>query len=222
MNNATLINQTSGKVEYYTPPEIVEAARRVMGGIDLDPASSRLANMRIKASKIFTRHSNGLKRQWKGRVWMNHPFHAGWKACTAQCRRKSCVTRGHHIHRDIPGNADWINKLEAEFVAGRTTEALCITFASTSEAWFRPLLLRPQCYFIGRVGYLSPTGEVLPGATKGSVVTYFGTNVERFRLEFSSLGVVKEATAGPAAIANLRLPIADGAKAGPAWVKHDN
>ena len=36
VNNATLINQTSGKVEYYTPADIVEAARRVMGSIDLD------------------------------------------------------------------------------------------------------------------------------------------------------------------------------------------
>ena len=43
-NAATLINQTSGKVEYYTPADIVEAARRVMGSIDLDPASSPAAN----------------------------------------------------------------------------------------------------------------------------------------------------------------------------------
>lgn len=35
-----LINQDSGDVEYYTPTEITEAARRVMGGIDLDPFSS--------------------------------------------------------------------------------------------------------------------------------------------------------------------------------------
>lgn len=35
MNAAQLINQTSGRVEWYTPTLIVEAARRVMGAIDL-------------------------------------------------------------------------------------------------------------------------------------------------------------------------------------------
>lgn len=33
MDNAQLINQTSGDVEWYTPARIIEAARRCMGGI---------------------------------------------------------------------------------------------------------------------------------------------------------------------------------------------
>lgn len=52
--NHQLVNQTSGNTEWYSPPELVEAARRVMGGIDLDPASSRAANEAIvKATKYF-------------------------------------------------------------------------------------------------------------------------------------------------------------------------
>lgn len=39
VNNASLVNQTSGDFEYYTPVEFVEPGRKLMGGIDLDPAS---------------------------------------------------------------------------------------------------------------------------------------------------------------------------------------
>jgi hypothetical protein len=33
MNPSQLINQTSGDTEYYTPPFIIDAARRVLGVI---------------------------------------------------------------------------------------------------------------------------------------------------------------------------------------------
>jgi hypothetical protein len=163
-----LINQTSGKVEYYTPQEIIEAARIVLGQIDLDPASSDQANLRVRANKYYTAADDGLSREWNGRVWMNHPFGRGL-------------------------NEKWITKLEREYAAGRCVEACCICFAATSEKWYRPLLLRPQAYLHGRTGYLLPTGEKLRGCTKGSVVTYYGQNVERFSAAFGVLATVKTA-----------------------------
>src|SRR5947208_338476 len=74
-----LINATSGKVEYWTPTEIIEAARATMGSIDLDPASSALANKRVGATHYFDEATDGLRQQWwvnyqSVNVWMNHPF----------------------------------------------------------------------------------------------------------------------------------------------------
>lgn len=163
-NNAQLINQTSGGVEYYTPPKIVEAARGVMGDIDLDPASSYHANLTVKARVYFD--NEGLTQDWFGRVWMNHPF-------------------GRET------NAAWINKLETEFTGGLVIEACCITFACTSEKWFQPLLKRPQCFLSPRTNYFSPSGELKRGVTKGSVVTYYGTNFARFDACFRHLGITK-------------------------------
>jgi hypothetical protein len=190
MNNSQLINQTSGIVEYYTPVEIIEVARRVMGRIDLDPASSIAANEFVKAERIFTEADDGLAQEWFGRCWMNHPFHAGWSACNATCQRKTCEKRGH-IYHDIPSNEDWVNKLECEYESGRTVEACCITFASTSERWFQPLAKRPQCYLAPRTNYYLPDGSILKGVSKGSAVTYYGNNVARFAEEFRRLGQVK-------------------------------
>lgn len=166
MNAAQLINQTSGIVEYYTPPEIIEAARVCMGGIDLDPASSHAANVTVKAGTIYTIEDDGLSVNWFGNVWVNHPF-----------GRKT--------------NTPWINKLVAEWTAGRITQACNITFAATSEQWFQPLLKQPQCFLCPRTNYLLPDGTVYKGVTKGSVVTYFGTNVERFARAFKNLGTIK-------------------------------
>ena len=160
------INQTSGDVEYYTPPAIIAAAYLVLGTIDLDPASSATANERVKAVRIFTKADDGLQQEWHGKVWMNHPF-------------------GKKV------NAKWIKKLEEEYRSGRVQEALCLTYACTSEKWFQPLLQRPQCFLCPRTNYYLPDGSLKMGVTKGSVVTYFGTNVEGFSKAFASLGVVK-------------------------------
>jgi hypothetical protein len=169
MTNAQLIHQDSGKTEYYTPLPIIEAARRVMGGIDLDPASSAAANARVKAVVFFDKANDGLLREWDGRVWFNPPF-----------SRK--------------GNPLWVNKLETEYSSGRVTEACCITFACTSERWFQPLMRRPQCYLFPRTDYFDADGNKVRGVTKGSVVTYYGDYHERlhdFAKTFQHLGTIK-------------------------------
>jgi hypothetical protein len=188
-NNAQLINQTSGIVEYHSPPDIIEAARRTMGRIDLDPASSPTANQIVRATNFFAAEMDGLSRNWFGNVWMNHPFGKAEKACTPGCSKAICQTRGHLL-RDHPGNADWVNHLLAEYGAGNTLQACCITYACTSEAWFQPLMDYPQCYLCPRTNYLLADGTNLQGVTKGSVVTYLGPNVERFAHEFGRLGAI--------------------------------
>lgn len=163
MNNAQLINQTSGEVEYYTPAPIVEAARLTMGRIDLDPASSLRANQTVKAGHIFTEADNGLCLSWFGNVWMNHPF-------------------------GRTTNPLWINKLVSEYQEGRADQACCITFASTSEVWFKPLFAYPLCFLSPRTNYRLPNGAIMRGVTKGSVVAYMGDRVEAFVANFQSLG----------------------------------
>jgi len=166
MKNHQHINGDSGSDEYYTPAAIIEAARNTLGGIDLDPASSEIANGCVRAKTFFKESDDALNRNWFGAVWMNHPF-----------GRKT--------------NKPWIKKLMAEWQSGRVAEAICITFASTSEEWFRPLLAFPQCYIHGRTNYLLPNGKVKKGATKGSVVTYLGKHPDKFASCFKQFGTVK-------------------------------
>lgn len=164
MNNAQLINATSNNVEWYTPSYIIEAARATMGSIDLDPASSDIANHTVKAKQYFI--GKGLELTWHtGNLWLNHPF--------------SKAT-----------NKLWINKLVSSYHASHFRQACCITFASTSESWFQPLYNFPICFISPRVNYIGADGKPVSGVTKGSCVTYLGTNVHRFIEVFSEFGRV--------------------------------
>jgi len=160
------INQDSGNTEWYTDPVIIEAARRTMGNIDLDPASSERANQFVRASHFFTEKDDSLNRPWFGRVWMNHPY-------------------------GRVNNKLWIEKLLYEYGGKHMNQACCITFDETSERWFQPLLALPQCFLSPRTNYFSPDGTKKTGVTKGSVVTYMGDRPEVFNTEFRHFGTVK-------------------------------
>lgn len=213
MTNDQLINQDSGKVEYGTPPDIIERARNTMGGIDLDPASNEFFNKNVKALTFFdgSEGNNGLLKHYWGNVWINHPYGRGEKACKPNCKKKKCDPtyndlshrargqdkpqgwRGHCITEDIPGNFDWIKKLVSEYHCGNVQQAICITFASMGEKWFRPLLAYPQCFLYGRVRFLDENNIPSQGnAPKSSVITYFGPKPNLFQLNFVEIGAVKK------------------------------
>lgn len=187
MTSAQLINATSGKVEYFSPPEIVAAARRVMGSIELDPASSAAANQHIGADRFYTVYDDAIKLEWRAKtLWLNHPFGRAEAPCAPDC------AKDHEHHDEVRyGNATWINKLRDSIGWDKVAEACCITFAATSEAWFQPLLGRPICFLCPRTNYYLPDGTILKGVSKGSAVTYFGKNVAAFAREFSKFGTVK-------------------------------
>jgi DNA N-6-adenine-methyltransferase (Dam) len=69
-----LVERFTGCFEWYTPPHIIEAARRVLGTIDLDPASCREAQECVHATQFFTTTDDGLQQTWRGRVWLNPPY----------------------------------------------------------------------------------------------------------------------------------------------------
>lgn len=164
MKQHQYINQDSGNFEWYTPIDIVERARKTMGSIDLDPFSSEVANKRVGANQYYD--CNGFENEWFGNVWVNHPF-------------------------SKENNQRIFNKISKEYFDGRIKQACVITFASTSEKWFKGFLDSPICFIYGRTNYFLPNGEKKSGVTKGSCVTYFGDNIESFIENFSEIGKVK-------------------------------
>lgn len=64
-----------------TPIEVIESARRIMGTIDTDPATSVSANKVVLAKHIYTPSNDGLAESagWFGNVFLNPPGRQ-WKA----------------------------------------------------------------------------------------------------------------------------------------------
>lgn len=155
--------------EWYTPPELMEFAHRVLGKIDLDPASSELANVIVGAER-FLYYPHGLVLPWNGTVWLNPPYN------------------------DPVG--DWINKLLSEFKAGRVKEALLLVQAHPDTEWWNSLRNLPVCFIRGRLRFLrmSPEGilERPTSPSFASAVFYLGDFKGRFRYTFFEIGHVYE------------------------------
>lgn len=151
--------------EWYTPAEYLDAARTVMGDIDLDPASCAAAQKVVGAAQFFTKEDDGLAQEWRGRIWLNPPY------STALAPR-------------------FIDKLCAEYDAGRLDEAVVLVNNATDTAWFHNLLGRfPACFLRKRVPFWRP-GHSGGGARQGQVIFYLGPKVGAFWRVFSPLGVV--------------------------------
>ena len=157
----------TGENEWYTPPEYIEAVRACLGAIDVDPASSARAQETVRASRFFTRDNDGLRHDWRGRIWLNPPY-------------------------SQPDIARFIDKLLAEIAAGRATQAILLTHNYTDTGWFHAAAATCAaiCFTRGRIRFVSATGGIA-APTQGQAFFYFGAEVDRFRDTFGGFGFIR-------------------------------
>lgn len=156
----------TGENEWYTPEEYLEAARDVLGSIDLDPASSNTAQAKVRAGTYFTKEIDGLAREWHGRVWLNPPY--------AQ-----------------PYIAEFVSKMVAERRSGRVTAAIMLTHNYTDTTWFHEAagIADAICFTRGRIRFYDNNGT-LAAPTQGQAFFYFGDDVEAFAARFAEIGFI--------------------------------
>lgn len=155
-------------VEYYTPSKYIEAARQVMGSIDLDPASCEEAQKTIQATHFYTEQQNGLLQVWHGCVWLNPPY--------SKTDGKS--------NQDI-----WSQKLITEYNMGNVTEAILLTKNASGYNWFEELWdLFPACFVRQRLSFQKSDGSNDGQSKHGTVLFYLGKNLPEFVKVFSQFG----------------------------------
>ena len=158
--NKPHIANNSGDNEWYTPPEFIESARKVMGSIDLDPASNSHANKTVKASTFFTEEDDGLTKKWFGNVWLNPPYSSTL----------------------VVSFADKVAEREFE-------QAVVLVNNATETKWFKTLIDNADAFVFktGRIKFLKYDGQH-NAPLQGQAFIYFGNNAERFLAEFEQYG----------------------------------
>lgn len=156
----------TGENEWYTPSAHIEAAREMLGAINLDPASSDIANQTVKADLFFTVEDNGLSKEWRGKIWLNPPY--------AQ-----------------PAIHHFMQKAVDEFEAGHMEECIALTHNYTDTQWFHiaAKCAKAICFTRGRIGFLSPEGKKA-APTQGQAFFYFGDRTNDFADSFCKFGFV--------------------------------
>ena len=160
--NSELVQQSDSN-EHYTPAQYIDAARAVLGEIDLDPASCRAANKIVRATKFYTIEDHGEQKPWRGRVWLNPPY-GGF-------------------------GAQFIGKLCKHFDDGTVTAAIALVNAHcTDTSWFQLLWNGTLCFTDHRINFEGD--DQRSGSTHGSVFVYFGKARQKFAAQFSEFGPI--------------------------------
>jgi ParB-like chromosome segregation protein Spo0J len=158
------ISQNSGDNEWYTPIEYIESSRKVMGSIDLDPATSIKANKIVKAKNIYTINENGLLNEWYGNIFLNPPY-----------------------------SVDLINKFIDKLIEELKNINQCILLVNnaTDTIWFQKIVhfCSGICFPKGRIKFYKPNSNKC-SPLQGQCFLYFGINIKQFYSEFSKIGRV--------------------------------
>lgn len=161
---ATRLGAYSGDNEWYTPARYVDLARSVMGTIDVDPASNDHAQKTVKAATFYTAETDGLDKDWHGKVWMNPPY-------------------------SNPEVQRFTEKVAEEYLSGRVTEAIILTNNAGDTAWHHALaeVSSAMCITRGRIRFESPT-RAGNSPAMGQSFFYLGPNVAHFASLFGEVG----------------------------------
>lgn len=181
MSNPLLTSYTD---KWYTPEYLIELVTKTLGGIDLDPASSREANQLVKAKRYWTAYDDSLSFNWASRV-LGNPV---------------SVYLNPPSKGKLPGNKSWAGTYWSKLMdfrqSGMMTDAIYMGFSinqlSVSQSYHEvPMCSFPCCIPSNRIHFVSAEGSKKESPTHCNVIVYVPGVLNRkddFVKNFKDLG----------------------------------
>jgi hypothetical protein len=185
---ADCLNNISQNGENITPLEIITSVHNVFGRIDLDPASSELANKYVRADRYYDKEADGLSNPWVAEfLFINPPG--------------KTMSKGTHRKATY-----WFNKLSRDVKTGDVTNVIYIIYRIGSIGSFPYSLIKnsslivthssstASCVTNGRVSYYAKYNDKvspMTSNTQSSVIGFVGNSDyhKRFLDEFVKYGL---------------------------------
>lgn len=166
-------NPASGSLKrdsdsWFTPELYTDMVRKVLGGIDLDPFSSILANEHVKAAKFFDINIDAFKQVWfkrSGTVFMNPPY------------SKNLIEKA-------------VNIFTFNLANNSISQAVVLVNNATETKWFQTLSAQADaiCLVNKRINFENVDGKNLSGNTRGQIFLYYGSDSGFFTNTFKDIG----------------------------------
>lgn len=164
----TRVLTSSEADEWYTPKTYIDASCKVLGTINLDPASCLKANTIVQADTYYTKEEDGLNRPWFGTVFCNPPY------------GKNHNTSNQSL---------FLNKAISEYKNNNIKACILLLNASVSNQWFQKVWDYVVCITKRRIRFSNPAGE-FNSPTNGNVFVYMGQEEHKFIEVFAHYGKV--------------------------------
>lgn len=158
--------------EWISNNELIDAAHLLMGGIDLDPASSHKANEYVNAKNYYTPKEDGLNEmEWFGNVYLFPPKNSYFWHHNSQ-RWK--MTRG--LSPTLTSSyAIWWKALKRKWLSGEVEQGIYFANAPDMFMYCQDIFDHPVCIFKQRptlTQHFITTGEVKMRNTSASFLVY--------------------------------------------------
>lgn len=166
-----VLGDPDSSVEYYTPPLYIDMVRQVLGTIDLDPASNKVAQSWIQATSYYTKENDGLTQPWSGNLYINPPYGSPEVRLMAQ---------------------QFFEKAIAEYQAENITSAILL-LNRTEAGWYKDLQrqLSAICEVVKRINFIDQDGIPQSSPRYYSDFLYLGKDPDKFKEVFNSIGEIR-------------------------------
>lgn len=165
--------------QWFTPPEIIDRVRAVLGAIDLDPCGSEQSNLIVGASRVITENSIDTSWGMTANIFCNPP--------------SGKYTGEDVMYKGLTNPQAFFKKINTRYFLGKTGQYIYLGYSIEQLQTLQTKTCFPEGCFIcipsKRTRFVDQSGS-RNSPTHANCIIYRGPYAHRFYQEFRDLGMI--------------------------------